>query len=239
MLPKALEILLDTYTESLDLRSWQCYSEGDGVCLKIRFKPSSHIESKEQPVTVKHQQSGKWKKASPSQLKRDSERIEKHRMQTRSQTVDTIEMPREEDTVVDSRLNVSVVSLKSDCTSGSDCNMQMDSSLVRSDSECRPAFKTEFSEASSTEHSPGDYILSPLPPVPEKEDTSDSDEDVVPYVDCPSKRCCYGNSAGDPDIPLFKCTKCSGRFDLLVCAVCHEEGGHSNHQKYIVPYCDT
>ena len=89
-----------------------------------------------------------------------------------SQTVDTVETHREEDTAaVDSRLNVSAVSVKSDCTSGSDCNMQTkDSSLIMNDSESRPTFKTEFSEPSSTKQSPRDCysIHSPLPPVPKK-----------------------------------------------------------------------
>lgn len=245
MLPKALEIALDTFANSFDLKSWQCYGEGEGVCLKIRFKPPSHVSSYNQVDTVKQQTTAKWKKVSPSQQKRDSERIERHRMKTRSQAEGSVEKPRKQSSDSQAPLDISTVTVSSDLTSVSDCSMVMRDSL--NDSPSRSEFVLDNTEPCMSGHHKGHHtpVLPSVPTLMEEQEDEDSgsDSDIPPKCECPSSNCSYGCNYDDGDgtIPVFICPKCSNSKDgtMFICEVCLKHGGHSQHSKYIVPYNNT
>ena len=245
MLPKALEIMLDSYASNMELKSWQCFSEGEGVCLKIRFRPPSHIDNS----TVRPQVTAKYKKASPSQQKRDSDRMDKHRMKTRSQTVESVEKPRKHDSEAEKQLDLSRVTVKSELSSVSTCSMVMKDSPTELNESPSGSVFVNTTEACMTGHHQEDYIPSPLlPPLIDKEldnisnYDSDSNSDISPKCDCPSSKCSYASSyRGDINIPVFVCQKCSNPREgtMFVCKVCLDSGGHAQHSKYLVPLDDT
>ena len=230
-LPKALEALLSTLLDSLELSSWQIFSEKQGACLKIRFKDSGHNQSS----TVEPHLKQKWKKASPSQMKRDSNRSAKHNMVLRSRTDSEPEKPRCEDNE-HVNLDISPVSVKGDTSLVSTCNSDINltpSSVT--EKEIRPL----PTEASISEQTGGDIIPSSLDTEvdSDQETESSSESDVGGYLKdhvCVCRSCIYFDfDAEDPRIPYFRCTKCS---DTYVCQTCINNGGHHGHQKYLVPY---
>ena len=242
MLPKALEIMLDSYAKNMDLKSWQCFSEGEGVCLKIRFRPLSHVDNS----TVIPHVIAKYKKASPSQQKRDSDRMEKHQMKTRSQTIDSVEKPRKHDSEAEQCLDISTVTVKSGLSSVSTCSMIMkDSPTELNESPSRSVFVNNTTEACMTGYHQEDYIPTSMPPISVEElamdnNSDDSDYDISPKCECPSSRCSYG-SEGDPNIPVFICKRCSNPKEgtMYVCKVCLDSGGHAQHRKFLVPSNNT
>lgn len=223
---------MDTFINNFELKSWQVFSEGEGACIKIRFKPVDHIGNS----TVKPQPSGKWKKASPSQVKRDSVRSQKHSMEMRSRDSSDKENPRSLDLDMQSALNVSSVTVKSASSLMSDCSEKLDYSP---DSDTRSVVNITATEPCSSEQSPREEcILSPLPSVVEQSDSDSewSDTDIPSEIKCPAKSCCYGDSNGDPSVPVYLCTRCE---HLYVCISCFNDGGHRNHRKYLVPYSES
>ena len=142
-LPKALKAILESFlSNTFAVKSWQIFSEGEGACVKIRFRPSNIGES-----TMVPQEQCKWKKASPSQVKRDRERSAKHSMQLRSRNQKTVEVPRNLDNEPQSHLDISKVTVESVSSPVSDCSSQVNTSpLSTSDCQIRPVVSPEPSE---------------------------------------------------------------------------------------------
>ena len=111
-LPKALETLLTMCVEEFDLHKWQISNTKNGCMLKINFNSGSHCGTEEpqiKPVS--------YKKKTPAQEKRDSERIQAYKSQrsgyhTRSK--DKLpETARKDSTMDDKLLEISPVSVES------------------------------------------------------------------------------------------------------------------------------
>ena len=118
-LPKTLETLLGSLLDTHNLQSWSIYNEKNGgCCLKIKWKPP-HQESDIVQGTSSKPLTQKFKKKSPSSVKRDNLRSSDHHsgMMTRSRTKkldrnDTIEEPRCEQ-VSDANFIQSPISIES------------------------------------------------------------------------------------------------------------------------------
>ena len=245
-LPKALEVTMDSLLSNLELKSWQIFSENEGAVLKIRFKPASHIG--DTCSTVKPHISSKFKKISPSQLKRDKERSTRHSMMTRSK--DSKEQARGEQELDNLALDISAMSVESVNNSGSTCSNILD--LNNSVIEPRQVVNIISPQLQTSNQPVGEAILSPVPSVTEQSDSdnddsdscSASDTDVPPNTEnlCSASHCHYGDKNGDPNIPVYKCLACSSEDNireglssgpLFICNNCREAGGHKNHNRYI------
>ena len=236
--PKPLEAALSAFIGSLDLKSWQIYSEGNGACVKIRFKPREG----ENVNTVELKAKGKWKKASPSQIKRDGARATKHAMALRSKSGSEPEKPRyavsEEDF-----LDTSVIIPKSDLSEMSNCSSDINMSpLSVGDLQIR-SLPTEpyISEQDKRDCS---SIMSPLPEIQE-DCESDTDSNWSLTTDeryeenpCLAKMCQYFDYNGiDQNVGVFKCSRDECRH-TYICETCVQNGGHRGHKQYLVPYMD-
>lgn len=235
-LPKPLEAVLNSFLDSLELKSWQIYSEGNGACMKIRFKPKVSSEN----VTVEQCGKGKWKKASPSQLKRDGARAQRHAMTLRSKSCDQPEQPRYVDNN-EPELEMSAITIKSDCTERSNCTQSdIDFSPVsNSHSQIRP-----LPSEPCMDEQLEDYIPSPLSEIGEDSESDsgswciDTDERYKENA-CLHRRCQYFDF-GEEDMStvLYECLK-SGCENRHICETCVRNGGHRGHKKYIRPVEDT
>ena len=121
-LPKTLEIMLSTMVEKFDLKSWQIFDERDGICMKIRFKT---VQENQCSTGEPQMKSAKFRKISPSQMKRDHSRAREynHRPKVMDRKDSEIEMARTDDGSFTEPVVVSPVSVESDCLSELDCNI--------------------------------------------------------------------------------------------------------------------
>ena len=168
-------------------------------------------------------------------------------MVTRSK--ESKELVRGDQELDDRALDLSVMSVESANNSGSNCSNVVD----LNSSELEPRQVVNISHISNHGNEPvGEVILSPLLAVPEHPDSdseysdaeSASDTDVLPNSEtlCPASHCHYGNSNGDPKIPVYKCLACCSKESIeeglssgpvFVCDGCYKAGGHKNHKRYM------
>ena len=251
-LPFALETLLVSLSDAMEIKNWSIFSEKNGgCCVKIRWLPpqTGDIMS---GVQGQQRNNLKYKKKSPGAVSRDNQRsADYHRtIQTRSMTnPKTQEVPRAKDNVDDVASIQSPILIESaspseemDTTPVIDTGekQELSSSELRS-VNCKLNFdESTFQCGSHT----STLTMSPIKDCGhvseaclQSDSEPESDTDQPPDCECPSAYCCYGDSGGVKNSFRYICKKCSSaRSRLSVCATCYASGGHSNHRKYLVPY---
>lgn len=239
-MPLVLESLLDTLMEQYDINSWQIYSEKNGCSIKIRMKSVHHDEKiNSASGTVKpHIKTSKFKKASPSTVKRDELRSKQHHLQdqvvTRSRSkADQIEIPRSDSVSSETcKVDISPVSVKEDHNVSVSCNEDINDSLTETRSVCSltSTSMTLTPEPCLLEHN--SIKDCSTPPVPMLEESEQSDEDLCPPsadVMCNSCDCCFGPVTGQKYLEHYKCAKCG----VLLCVKCFNGKEHWKHMEYI------
>ena len=72
--PATVETLLTSLLSTNSLSSWKIAGEPENVVVVLRFRQDG-----QQPFLRHEQERGQWKRKTPSQIKRDRHRTERHR----------------------------------------------------------------------------------------------------------------------------------------------------------------
>ena len=122
-LPKTLEIMLGTMVDNFTLKSWQIFNENDGICMKIRFRA---VPEQQRNTVLPQEKAIKFKKVSPSQLKRDQNRAKEYhqRANRMDSAISEPEMTRSDDVLQEGPAPVTPETVESDSTLGSPCSIE-------------------------------------------------------------------------------------------------------------------
>ncbi len=249
-LPLNLRMLLDNIVDNNKLRSWQVYSEKDGMTVKLRFNSTTEVQQGEaQMGTVDHIS---YVKKSPSQQRRDNSRAQQHgTMTTRSQKArndagsSSIERPRamkdisvSADPPIQSPMSVAS-DFDPDPSTPEFMPQSTPQSLGRCDSQVAlnqvghgstdRNINTHMEYTTTQETVSADSISSLV-------DSESDDDELEKTLSCTDYRCSYGpcrTSKCDLSLTddLLECTypDCFG----ILCVNCKLKGGHKSHTRWL------
>ena len=262
-LPSSLEDLLGTVIQKSTVKSWQIYSEKDGVTFRIKF---SNTENGAQAVDGNIA----YVKKPPSKLTRDKERVSQRITRSKAKQQGSIEIPRDMDyspSVGNSALRpYSHVGLGQSPMSVADqsspeqssqhdyiispdshdpftmCSQNINSTMLSGDHNM-PALENsdDLESMNNSKESIADDLSDHM-------DDQDSDTETLPDMSvtqgCNVRGCFYRDTSIQP--PSFLegnqnmsvCTKCSGTKTLgrmFICESCNViHKKHQRHKQYLI-----
>ncbi len=243
-LPHNLRIMLDTIVDNNMLRSWQVYSEKDGLTVKLRFNSVTEAQQGESDKESVAQVS--YVKKSPCQQRRDTNRAQQRRtVTTRSQKLQTVDTPieRPRNMYVNSASQGSPI--ESPISVASVCDLDPSTPeffMPPGSGQCdsQVALNQVGHASSNTDiNTHMDYgnkvILSADSTI--TADSESDDDELEKTLSCLDWRCSYGpykHSKSDEELfidNLLECTypDCGG----IICNHCKLKGAHKSHNRYL------
>ncbi len=257
-LPTSLEDLLGTIIQTCTVKSWQIYSEKDGVSFRIRF---ANTENGGQAV----EGNVGYVKKPPSKVARDKDRMSKRVTRSQSKQTEATEMPR--------YVNESPCDSNGAQRPCSHAGLVQSPMSVEDSTSCTPEPSQYDYAISPTCHTPiSPKINSPMLPDPtldytgdqekmdnysdissvdlsDQDDHQEFDTEISPDLSVPPRcnvrRCHYRDYSVPPlnYLDTFRdmvvCSKCSEDnplTNMYICKTCNfTHHKHERHKQYLIP----